>query len=139
MTEYHIESTLAGYEMKVGSDGKIVIDSMDGRVWSIVPQIVVTRHTNGACGYRSSCGFIAGGGRPYATSVEAAMAMCPNGVEFSEPDDRGVHHADNGTVAYNISEGYLVMCGSRQVRGEFTSLLKAKGAVVRLIGTDYGY
>lgn len=139
MTEYSVESTLAGYEMKVGDDGRIVIDSMDGRVWSIVPQIVVTQHTDGPCGRRSSCGFIAGGGRPYAASVEAAMAMCPEGLEFSEPDGRGVRHADNGKAAYNISEDYRVMCGSKQVRGEFTGLLKAKEAVVRLIGTDYGY
>ena len=139
MTEHHIESTLAGYGTKVGSNGKIVIDSMDGRVWSIVPQIAVTPHTDGPCGHRSSCGFIAGGGHPYAASVEAAMAMCPGGLVFSEPDSRGVRRADDGKATYSISEDYAVMCGSRRVHGEFTSLLRAKGAVVRLIGTDYGY
>lgn len=139
MTEYSIESTLAGYETHVGDDGKVTVDSMDGRIWRIVPEIVVTRHSDGPCGPRSSCGFIAGGGRPYASSVEAAKAMCPEGLEFSEPDANGVMHADDGTHAYNITEGYRVMCGFKQVHGEFPSLLKARGAIVRLIGTSFGY
>lgn len=139
MTEHHIEMTLAEYGTRTKADMSIVVDSMDGRIWRIVPEISVTRHSDGPCGPRSSCGFLAGGGRPYAGSIDEAKATCPEGIEFSEPDEQGVSHADDGTHAYNIRESYRVMCGFKQVRGDFTSLLKAKGAIVRLIGTEFGY
>lgn len=140
MTESQNLPTIAGYDVTIDDNGGLHVDSMDGRIWHIIPEITVTRHSDGSCGARSSCSFLAGGGRTYAPSIEAAKAMCPPDIQFDGPDEDGHWHADDGTYAYGISERYRVMCGDAiQVRGKFTSLLKARGAVVRLIGTAFGY
>lgn len=131
-----------GFDMVTGEDGSITVDSLDGRIWRIVPAIRVSSHTDGVCGPRSSCSFLAGGGRhghPYARTVEEGIAMCPDGLEFEETKP-GTWQADDGdTKAYCVTANYEVTCNGEAVKGRFTSLMYARNAVSRLIGTSYGY
>jgi len=130
---------IAGYEGTVGDDGHIEIDSLDGRIWEIIPSIVVTRHSDGVCGRRSACSFLAGGGKPHAKSVEDGLAMCPEELEFTQTK-LGVWTADDGeSHSYSVCEDYRVTCNGVSVKGNFKTLQYARNAVARLIGTAYGY
>lgn len=135
-TWYGMPDTLAGYEVVTDEAGNMHVNSLDGRVWDIVPEIVVSVYPDGFAGDYE---YLAGGSRPYAKSLDEAIAMCPDGLSFGEINLSGTRQADDGTAGYAITERYSVMCNRRRVKGRFICLMYARNAVVRLIGTDFGY